>query len=200
MLTDSIPLQKFRMPMIPDRYTRPAILLHWLIAALMILNIALILTVEQFPDEWVRPVVHTHKSLGITVLGLVIVRILWRATHRPPEMPGSYGRLERWAAHAAHGALYLLMVLLPLSGWMHDSAWKDAATHPMQLFGLVPWPRIGWIMGIEPVLKETLHTVFGAVHAWAGYVLYVLFALHVLGALKHQFMDGEPELQRMLPR
>jgi len=89
MLTDSIPLQKFRMPMIPDRYTRPAILLHWLIAALMILNIALILTVEQFPDEWVRPVVHTHKSLGITVLGLVIVRILWRATHRPPEMPAA---------------------------------------------------------------------------------------------------------------
>ena len=52
----------------------------------------------------------------------------------------------------------------------------------------------------EPVLKETLHTVFGAVHEWAGYVLYVIFALHVLGALKHQFMDGEKELQRMLPR
>jgi len=187
------------MPLIPDRYTRPAILLHWLIAALMILNIALILSVEQWPDDWVRPVVDTHKSIGITVLGLVIVRILWRATHRPPAMPSTYARWERIAAHLAHGALYLLMILLPISGWLHDSAWKDADTHPMKLFGLVPWPRIGWIMSVEPVTKEMLHDVFGAIHGWAGNVLYVLFALHVAGALKHQFIDRDPELQRMLP-
>ncbi|HWT21145.1 MAG TPA: cytochrome b [Variovorax sp.] len=181
------------------RYTRTAIALHWLIAVLMIANIVLILPVEHYPDAWVRPAIDTHKSIGITVLGLVILRLLWRATHRPPALPGSYGALERFAAHAAHGALYLLMVLLPLSGWMHDSAWKDAATHPMQLFGLFEWPRIGWIMAIEPALKETWHTVLGGVHAWAGYVLYVLLGLHVLGALKHQFLDGEAELQRMLP-
>jgi len=181
------------------RYTRTAIALHWLVAVLMAVNIALILPVDSYPDEWVRPVVDTHKSIGITVLGLVILRILWRLAHRPPAMPGSYGRLERMGAHAAHGAFYLLMILLPLSGWMHDSAWKDADTHPMQLFGLVPWPRIGWISGLEPVAKEVLHTLLGGVHTWAGYVLYVLFALHVLGALKHQFVDGERELQRMLP-
>ena len=174
-------------------------LLHWLIAALMIVNITLIMLVDYFPDDWVRPTVDTHKSLGITVLGLVILRLLWRFTHRPPTMPLSYSRLERFAAHAAHGTLYALMILLPLSGWMHDSAWKDAATHPMQLFALVPWPRIGWIMNIEPAPKEILHSVFGALHIWAGYVLYLLFALHVAGALKHQFIDREPELQRMLP-
>lgn len=187
------------MPKQENRYTRPAIVLHWAIALLMALNIALILLVNYYPDEWVRPAIDTHKSTGITVLGLVILRLLWRATHRPPAMPGSYGRIERFGAHAAHGVLYLLMILLPLSGWMHDSAWKDAATHPMQLFGLFEWPRIGWISGIEPVLKETWHTVLGGVHTWAGYVFYVLFALHVLGALKHQFFDGEAELQRMLP-
>ena len=181
------------------RYTRPAIVLHWLIAVLMAINIALILLVDHYPDDWVRPAVDTHKSIGITVLGLVILRILWRLTHRPPPMPGSYGRLETFAAHAAHGALYVLMVLLPLSGWMHDSAWKDAATHPMYLFGLFEWPRVGWISGVEPVFKETLHDVLGGVHVWAGYVLYVIFGLHVLGALKHQFFDGEAELQRMLP-
>jgi cytochrome b561 len=187
------------MPKHENRYTRTAIVLHWAIALLMALNIALILLVNYYPDEWVRPAIDTHKSTGITVLGLVILRLLWRATHRPPAMPGSYGRIERFGAHAAHGVLYLLMILLPLSGWMHDSAWKDAATHPMQLFGLFEWPRIGWISGIEPVLKETWHTVLGGVHTWAGYVFYVLFALHVLGALKHQFFDGEAELQRMLP-
>lgn len=181
------------------RYTRPAIILHWLIALLMAVNIALILLVERFPEDWIRPVIDTHKSLGITVLGLVLLRILWRFTHRPPAMPPSYGPLERFGAHAAHFGLYALMLLLPLSGWMHDSAWKDAATHPMQLFGLVPWPRIGWIMGIAPDTKEMLHDVFGAMHEWAGYVLYVLFALHVLGALKHQWIDKERELQRMLP-
>ena len=90
-------------------------------------------------------------------------------------------------------------IALPLSGWMHDSAWKDAATHPMQLFGLFEWPRIGWIMDIEAAAKENLHTVLGGVHTWAGYVLYGLFALHLIGALKHQFLDGEAELQRMLP-
>ncbi|MDN6885902.1 cytochrome b [Variovorax sp. CAN2819] len=181
------------------RYTRTAIALHWLIAVLMIINIALILLVDRYPDDWVRPAVDTHKSIGITVLGLVIMRILWRATHKPPAMPGSYGAFERFAAHLAHGALYVLMILLPLSGWMHDSAWKDAATHPMQLFGLFEWPRIGWIMAIEPTVKETWHTVLGGVHEWAGYVLYVLFGLHVLAALKHQLLDGERELQRMWP-
>lgn len=183
----------------PDRYTRPAIILHWLVALLIGCNIALILLVDSFPEDWVRPVIDTHKSIGITVLGLVVLRVLWRLTHRPPAMPGTYGRLERWGAHAAHAVLYLLMVLLPLSGWLHDSAWKDAATHPMRLFGLVEWPRIGWIMSMDPATREMLHGAFGNVHEWAATVLYVMFALHVLGALKHQFVDGERELQRMLP-
>ena len=185
--------------LVKNRYTRPAILLHWFIAALMAVNIALILSVDHFPDDWVRPAVDTHKSIGITVLGLAILRILWRWTHRPPPLPASYRPWERSASHAVHIALYAVMILLPLSGWMHDSAWKDAATHPMQLFGLVPWPRIGWIMDIEPTTREMLHDRFGALHVWIGYVLYALFALHVLGALKHQFMDREPELQRMWP-
>jgi len=173
--------------------------LHWLVAALMFANLVLIWVVDSVPDEQVRLVIDTHKSLGITLLGLAILRLLWRYAHPPPPLPSSYARWERRASHVAHGLLYLLMFLMPLSGWMHDSAWRDAATHPMQWFGLVPWPRIGWIMGLEPSLKETLHTAFGALHRYAGYALYALFTLHVLAALKHQFVDREPELQRMLP-
>ena len=180
-----------------DRYTRIAVALHWLVAVLIVVNVALALSADSLPDEWVRPVIDTHKSIGITVLGLVLLRILWRLGHPPPPMPRSYARWERIGAHAAHGVLYALMLLLPLSGWLHDSAWKDAATHPMQLFGLVPWPRIGVVMNLEPATKESMHDLFGGFHTAFGYVLYALLALHIAGALKHQWLDRERELQRM---
>jgi cytochrome b561 len=82
---------------------------------------------------------------------------------------------------------------------MHDSAWKAAPTHPLVLYGLVPFPRIGVIEALPAAQKEQFHSVMFDVHVWLAYVLYALFALHVLGALKHQFFDGEPELERMLP-
>ncbi|MEO8923903.1 MAG: cytochrome b [Caldimonas sp.] len=180
-----------------SRYTRVAVVLHWTIAALIILNVCLALSADYLPDDWVRPVIDTHKSTGITVLGLVLLRIVWRVAHRPPPLPEGYARWERIAARIAHGTLYALMLLLPISGWMHDSAWKDAATHPMTLFGLVPWPRIGLIEHVDPVAKEHLHDLFGNIHSAFGYVLYGLLALHIGGALKHQWVDHEPELQRM---
>ena len=141
--------------------------------------------------------IDAHKSIGVTVLGLAVLRILWRVAHAPPALPATYSARERVLSHLAHGALYLLILALPLSGWMRDSAWKDAASHPMTLFGLVPFPRIGWISGIDPTLKEHLHDVFGLAHRWLGYALDGLLALHILAALKHQFVDREPELQRM---
>ena len=181
------------------RYTGVAISLHWIVAVLLIVNVALGLSADYLPDGYVRPVIDLHKSIGITVLGLVLLRILWRLSHKPPAMPKTYAPWERFAAHLAHGALYVVILALPVSGWMHDSAWKGAATHPILLYGLIPWPRIGWIEAVEPHEKETLHTVFFAFHAYAAYALYALLALHIIGALKHQFWDREPELQRMLP-
>ena len=181
------------------RYTRTAMVLHWLIAVLIALNVALIWSVDLLPDDAVRPVIDTHKSIGITVLGLVLMRLLWRAAHAPPPLPETYARWEKTAAHAAHIALYLLILAMPLSGWMHDSAWKAAGDIPMYLFGLFQWPRIGWIMQLDPVLKERLHDVFGAVHVWLSYVLYALVTLHIAAALKHQWWDKHTELERMLP-
>ena len=184
---------------IPARYTRTAMALHWLIALLIALNLALIWPVDYWPEAWVRPVIDLHKSTGITVLGLGLLRLIWRATHRPPPLPAAFPPLEKRAAHGVHWALYAVMLALPLTGWLHDSAWKDAASHPMQLFGTIPWPRIGWVTNLDPVTKEALHDRFGAWHAWAGYGLYGLFILHVGGALKHQWIDRHKELQRMLP-
>jgi cytochrome b561 len=181
------------------RYTFIAMVLHWLVAILMLVNIALIWSVDLLPDERIRPVIDAHKSIGITVLGLVLLRLLWRAANPPPPLPDGYPRWQKAAAHSAHVALYLLILALPLSGWMHDSAWKAAGEIPMYWFGLFQWPRIGWITQLDPVFKERLHDVFGATHAWLSYLLYALFALHVGAALKHQYWDRHAELQRMLP-
>jgi cytochrome b561 len=181
------------------RYTYTAMLLHWLIAAVMTVNVALILAVDLFPEALVRPVIDTHKSLGITVLGLGLLRLLWRATHPPPPLPADAARWERFAAHAAHAALYALIIALPISGWLHDSAWKDAAAFPMRLYGLLPWPRIGLVASLDPAFKEALHTWLGRAHTLLAYGLYVLLALHVLGALKHQFVDRQAQMQRILP-
>jgi cytochrome b561 len=187
-----------------QKYTRVAVLLHWLIALLILTNVTLGLTVALLPDgalsdAAIRLVIDTHKSIGITVLGLAIVRVLWRATHRPPPLPAQFPGWERVAAHLAHVALYVLIFALPLTGWLHDSAWVAAATHPMYLYGLVPWPRIGFIMNLDAATKEQLHTQFGALHTACSYALYGVLALHVAGALKHQWIDRHSVLRRMMP-
>lgn len=181
------------------RYTNTAIALHWVIAVLIGVNLVLVWFAGKWPEGWVRPAIDLHKSIGVSVLGLVLMRILWRWTHKPPPLPADYPKLEKAAAHMAHIALYLLILAIPLSGWLHDSAWKDGPTHPDKLFWLVPWPRVWLLADLPPAPKEHAHAVWFAVHKWAAYGLYGLFGLHVAAALKHQWIDGEPELQRMAP-
>jgi cytochrome b561 len=181
------------------RYTGPAIALHWLIAIGIIINVALAWIWPHLADAQVRPAIDTHKSIGITILGLAIMRLLWRATHRPPPLPSRYRRWEVAASHATHAALYLVLFAMPLTGWIMDSAYKDAAAHPMFWFGLFQWPRIGVILHLDPALRNRVHDGFGAAHVWLSYAIYALFTLHVAGALKHQWWDRERELQRMLP-
>ena len=181
------------------RYTRTAIALHWLIALAVIANVALAWIWPNLPDDDVRPAIDTHKSIGVAVRGLAAMRLLWRYGHPAPPLPSGYAAWEVRASRVTHGLLYLLIIAMPLTGWIMDSAWKDAATHPMAWFGLFQWPRIGFIMQLDPAVREPIHTIFGAVHVWLSYLLYALFALHLGGALKHQLLDGEPALRRMLP-
>jgi cytochrome b561 len=184
---------------IPERYTTPAIALHWAIAVLMVINILLGWSFSYIQPGSLRPFIEMHKSFGITVLGLGLMRLLWRLTHTPPALPAAYKPWERRAAHAAHWILYGLVFLVPLSGWAHDSAWKLAATHPMKLFFVIPWFRFGFLESLDPVTKEYWHTVLSQVHTSFAYVLAAMFVVHVAGALKHQFFEGVPELQRMWP-
>ncbi len=181
------------------RYSGPAIILHWLVALGIVANVALAWIWPHLADARVRPAIDMHKSIGITVLGLAIMRLLWRLTHRPPPLPASYRRWEVGAAHAVHGLLYLLIFAMPLTGWIMDSAYKNAATTPMYWFGLFEWPRIAAILHMAPGPRDRIHDGFGAAHVWLSYAVYALVALHIAGALKHQWWDKHRELQRMLP-
>jgi len=180
-----------------DKYTKTAVALHWAIAVMIFCNIGLGLGANYVPDAYVRPMVDLHKSIGITILGLFFVRLVWRLTHKPPPLPAGYATWETHAAHTAHVALYVLMIALPVTGWIHDSAWSAAASHPMKLYWVIPWFRLGFVTGLDPATKEAWHTAFGIVHTYLGYALYVVLLAHVAGALKHQVVDRQPEMQRM---
>jgi cytochrome b561 len=182
-----------------ERYSKVAIALHWLVAIGIVANIALAWIWPLLADDGVRRAIDTHKSIGITILGLAIMRLLWRVSHKPPAMPAGYAKWEVTASHVAHWLLYLLIFAMPLTGWIMDSAWKDAGTHPMFYFGLFEWPRLGLFMHLDPALKDRMHDLFGAAHELLSWLLYALVTLHLAGALKHQWIDREQELQRMLP-
>ena len=183
-----------------QRYNTTAMVLPWLVAAMILVNIvAGLIAQSRGKDPSAQGIIDIHKSIGLTILGLVVLRLLWSWARTPPPMPRSYAPWEQTAAHAAHWALYALMFLLPLTGYIHDSAWKEAPTHPILLYGLVGFPRIGFVEALDPATKEAVHSGFATAHLYLGYLLYVLLALHLLGVVKHQAMDRERELQRMLP-
>ena len=187
--------------MLVQRYTTTAIVFHWLIALGVVLNVALAWTWPNLlPDAQVRPAIDLHKSVGVTVLGLAVMRLLWRLTHHPPPLPRGYARWEVTTSHVTHWLLYAVIFAMPLTGWIMDSAYERAASTPMYWFGLFQWPRIGFVMALDPATKKSVHDAFGAAHGYIAYLVYALFALHVAGALKHQWLDGTKELQRMWPR
>jgi cytochrome b561 len=182
-----------------DRYTRTAIVFHWVIAALVIGNIALAWTFKTWDDRpWTQYVTNTHKTIGITVLGLALMRLLWRMAHRPPPFSPAIPRWQVTAARLGHGALYFMILTMPLSGWIYDSAWEWAADVPIDFWGLFEMPRIPWIADMpNGPAKEQLDFVAGKVHVWLSYLLYFLLAAHLVGAAKHQWFDRVPTLERM---
>ncbi len=181
---------------LPTRYTTPAIALHWVIAALIGLNLILGLSFAFLPKSGLHPFVSLHESFGITVLGLALMRLLWRLTHRPPPLP-DYPVWQQKAAHRVHALLYALMFALPLTGWAYASAWKGAGASSMRLFWTLPWPRIGFFAHLAPATRQAWHTALGQLHYAVALLLTALFVLHVTAVLKHQFVDRIPELQRM---
>jgi cytochrome b561 len=181
-----------------SRYSAVAMSLHWLIAALMIGNIGLAwyFNTLKGPAE-VAPLM-LHKSIGITVLLLTLVRIAWRFVGAPPKLPDSLRPWEKWIAKASHGLFYLLMLGLPLTGWAMVSASPLIKVHPTVLYGLIHWPAFPF-PGLDSDALHDLRKTLKFSHGTLAKLAYVLITLHVAAALKHQFFDGDNVMARMVP-
>jgi cytochrome b561 len=179
-------------------YSSVAIALHWLIAALILTNIGLAWYFTNLPRLEQFGPAGLHKSIGITVLLLTLVRIGWRFTVRPPPLPGTMRPWERWAAKATHLLFYVIMLGLPLSGWAMTSASSHYALHPTVLYGVLPWPQLPF-SHLDRDTLDGLRKVFGRTHSILAWVAYLTIAVHVLAALKHQFIDRDDVMGRMLP-
>jgi cytochrome b561 len=163
-----------------------AILLHWLIAILIISLLAVGLYMADLPIGMQKLKLYgLHKAFGILVLALVILRVIWRITNPTPILNLPW--YERIAARFAHLALYILMLAMPLSGWLMSSA---AGLAP-SFFGLFTLPTL-----VAP--NAELRELFGAVHQWLAYGLIAMIIVHTLAALKHHFIDKDDILRRMV--
>lgn len=170
-------------------YSLPAIGLHW-ITALLIAGAFLIggYAVDLQVSPLKLKLFSWHKWLGVTILLLTLARIAWRLYRPPPPLPAGMPRWERLAAASGHGLLYLLLLAVPVSGWLLSSA----AGFPVVYFGVLQLPDL---VARNRELAETLKTV----HYWLNTALLALIAVHVAAALKHYFLDRDTVLTRMLP-
>jgi len=184
-------------PARPRRYTIVAITLHWLIALGVLALIAIGLAMVKFGLPPLRQfqLYQLHKSIGITVLLLVVARIAWRLGHRPPPLPPALPIMERRAASAAHLALYALIVLMPMTGWALVSS--SRFNIPTVLYGVVKWPHLPYLPTLHD--KARVEAAMKLVHGYGGWVLLGLVALHAAAALRHHFLLRDDSLWRMLP-
>lgn len=175
------------MEMSAARYTTTAKILHWLIALTIFALFALGWFMTDLPRETPDRAFYfnLHKSIGVTLFALVLFRLFWRIGHKPPALVSTLKAWERKLANAGHHSLYLLMVLVPVSGLVMSAFSK---------FG-VKWFGLPLIPGLD---DKALRDVFTEVHEVVGLILLAVIIVHVLGALKHHFLDKDETLKRML--
>ena len=173
----------------PSRYGAVAQAAHWLVFLLVaaLFGIAWYMTDLPLGPEKIR-IYNLHKSIGVLVLGLMLLRLLWRQVSPPPELPPDMAAWERAAARASHLLLYALLLVQPVIGIVHS--WS--ANFPVVVFGLFTLPSL-------TAPSERLKDLLVALHAWVGWALLALIALHAAAALRHHFVLRDDVLRRMLP-
>ena len=163
--------------------------LHWL-TLIFILSLAIVgLFMTELANGPLKIQVYAlHKSFGLTVLGLTIIRLAWRLFSITPKTTADMPAWQNLIAKLTHGLLYLLLFAMPISGWLYNSA----AGFPLKYFGLFKLPKLS---DYSPELKQ----LAGDAHETLFYILALLMLIHAGAALKHHYLDKDTTLTRMLP-
>lgn len=163
--------------------------LHWAVVALMVAIFWVAISMDGLPlgPELFR-LVNLHKSLGLTILVIMLIRLVWRHVSPPPPLPEAMPGWERRAAHLSHGLFYVLLIAQPLIGVLHS--WSS--NFPVVVYGLFTLPNP---LGPHKAWVEPLE----GLHGFLGWSLAALVGLHVAAALKHHFVTRDDVLLRMLP-
>jgi cytochrome b561 len=170
-------------------YSRTAITLHWLMAAMIFTSFPLGVYMADLKFSPLKlQLVSYHKWLGVTIFLLLLARLVWRLRHIPPALAEHIAAWQQRVARTVHHLLYALLAAIPVSGWLMSSA-KGV---PVVYFGLVALPDL---VSKDKALGNLLETL----HASLNYALLSLVFLHVAAALKHHFLDKDDTLARMLP-
>jgi len=169
------------------RYTRPAVALHWIIALLVLALFSLGIYMADLPVSPLKLKLYSyHKWTGVTVFALVMLRLLWRLRHAPPPLPASQPAWQQRGAHMVHFLLYTLLCAAPITGWLMSSAYGFTTVW----FGVLPLPDL-----LDK--NEALGDALKLTHRYLNYTFIALVVLHVVAALKHQWIDRDGTLARM---
>lgn len=177
----------------PSQYGSISKLFHWVLALLLIAMVAFGIYLENaefLPDQIQQKIklIGLHKSTGILILALVVLRLAWRLKNTTPTAPVTMPQWQKLAANVVHGVLYVAMFAMPITGWMYSSI----AGFPVNVYGLFTLPSL-------LPKNEELTDLFHSIHGFFGDVLIVAFVLHVGAALYHHFYVKDTVLKRMLP-
>ena len=170
-------------------WSAPAKLLHWLVAALIVVQAGLgIAAVSWRLSPTKLDLFVWHKSTGMLILAVVVLRLLWRLGHRAPPLPADTPAWERGAARASHFILYVLLLAVPLSGWLIASA----SGVPFSIFWRIPLPSIA-------AVDKQVADAAASVHFALLLALLAVLIVHIAAALRHHYVKRNDVLVRMLP-
>lgn len=163
-------------PQRAERYTRIAVVLHWLTALCLFAQIGFGWFLESIPKGTALrgPYVNIHKSTGLLLAVLIVIKILWRLAHRPPRYPAFLAAWERTASKVTQFLLYFCMLVMPFSGYVASNYSK----YGVKLFNSIALPPWG-------TNDPRIYAVFNTTHVLTSYLFVALIVLHILGAIRH---------------